>query len=306
MKYLFFIFSLAVSLIWATAVSAKTQVAVTLYPIYLLAQGVADKEHFELICLQKSGDTHELAISAKDIAALKNVKLLITSELGLDNAVVTTVKKAWPKIHTLNVSKKIALIKSKLDNEKEEEHFANHHHEGIEHQHHHGEIDPHIWLGLDNAKTILDTIASNLIKLEPNSKNAVNNNLKSALEKINQLERLVQSNLAQKSIKLIAFHSAWSYFERSTGVKVVASISVNPETEPSAQRIKEIVQLARKNKIDGFIVETGMPIKAIKTIQREVKLPIVVLNPLDNVDKYGFEHYVNEMKKNILNLSALK
>ncbi len=275
----------------ATAAWAKTQVAVTLYPIFLLAQGVNDNENIDLICLQKSGDSHDLSISAKDIASLKNTKLLITNELGLDNALVKTVKKAWPKIIISNVTRNLTLIKTKSNQDSLQLQRG---------------YDPHVWLGFDNAKIIQKSIAEELIKLSPKSKTIIQTNLNKCSTQINRLQTLSNTKLKSRKIKLIGFHSAWAYFERSTGVSVIESLSVNPDTEPSAQRIREIIKIARREKVNAYVIETGMPEKAIRTIVKEVKLPIIQLNPLDTTSAMGFQHYIDEITKNITVLATLK
>lgn len=276
----------------ATAAWAKTQVAVTLYPIFLLAQGVNDNENIDLICLQKSGDSHDLSISAKDIASLKNTKLLITNELGLDNTLVKTVRKSWQKIKISNVSKNLTLIRTKSNQDSLQLPSG---------------YDPHVWLGFDNANIIQKSIADELIKISPKSKTIIQSNLKKCSTQINRLQTLSNTKLKSRKIKLIALHSAWAYLERSTGVSIIESLSVNPDSEPSAQRIREIIKIARTQKVHGFIVETGIPDKPIRTLIKEVKLPIIELNPLDTAsNSFGFQHYIDTMNKNISLLATLK
>jgi zinc transport system substrate-binding protein len=109
---------------------------------------------------------------------------------------------------------------------------------GHSHDDAHIGADMHIWLDPANARAIVLAAASALSEADPDRAALYRSNAERAVAQLQALdEELRQTLTPLASRPYIVFHDAYQYLEHRYGMTPVGSITVNPERQPSAQRV---------------------------------------------------------------------
>jgi len=141
------------------------------------------------------------------------------------------------------------------------------------------EIDPHIWISLQNAAVQVNNICSGLIAVDSANKDYYIKNRDDYLLKLQSLdEELNQTFAGKKSRIFIVHHPAWTYFARDYDLSQVPLME--NEKEPGPKYLGEVIDLARRSNITTIFVEPEYNPKAAEVMAREMNTGIVTLDPL--------------------------
>jgi zinc transport system substrate-binding protein len=124
---------------------------------------------------------------------------------------------------------------------------------GHEHEHadRHEASNMHIWLDAGNARAIVRAAVAALGEADAGRAALYRSNGEQAEARIDTLDQALRSQLTPLAGRpYIVFHDAYQYLEHRYGLTPVGSITVNPERQPSAQRIAAI----RKKIVDNSAV----------------------------------------------------
>ena len=158
---------------------------------------------------------------------------------------------------------------------------ADHDHAGHDHGHHHGMLDPHIWLSPVLAKTMAGNICRGLSTVDPAHRAAYEANLEGLLRDIEALEGRMRAILdkvpANKRVFMV-FHPSWGYFAKDFGLKQIP-IEADGK-EPSPRDLAKIVTEGREQGIDVVFVQPQFSDRSAKVIAAEMGARVVPLNPL--------------------------
>jgi len=157
---------------------------------------------------------------------------------------------------------------------KEKKH-DDHGHEG----HAHGDHDPHVWLDPMNAKIIVKEIENQLVNLDPDNSSKYKANSKKAQSELDNLTKNIKKDL-KKDLRFVVFHDAYQYFENRFGIKVLGSLTVNPDVLPGAEQLSEIREVIEHEKVNCLFSEPQFNPAIIKSIAKDTKVKTSVLDPL--------------------------
>ena len=102
-------------------------------------------------------------------------------------------------------------------------------------------FDTHLWLDPQNAKAILTYLAKVLSDLRPEHRATFAANASAMAVRLDALQEDIARDLQPvKGKPFIVFHDAYQYFEQRFGLRATGSITLNPEVQPGAKRIKEL------------------------------------------------------------------
>lgn len=139
--------------------------------------------------------------------------------------------------------------------------------------------NPHMWLGIEEAKGIVENIYSSLSELKPDFKQQFYNNKIGFIGKLDSMDNAfmqLSKQLTQK--KLLVYHPAWNYFLSRYGIE---EISIEKEgKEPKAGDLREVIDFARKNKVRSIFVEPQFDATSAEAIASEINAEIVSINPM--------------------------
>lgn len=179
--------------------------------------------------------------------------------------------------------------------------------ESEEGHHHHGEYDPHIWLDFENDQKIVNAIAETLSQKDPANKEFYTKNAQeynSRLARLNTDYISALSNCKQKEF-ISGGHNAFSYLAHKYNLQTISAFGISPDSEPTPQKIKSIVDLTKEHGIKYIYFEKLVSLKMAQTIASEAGAKTLVLNPAHNLLKEQFDQgitFISLMEENLKNL----
>ncbi|WP_111601453.1 metal ABC transporter substrate-binding protein [Streptomyces sp. Amel2xB2] len=290
----------------------KVDVVASFYPLRFLAEEIGG-EHVRTESLTKPGaEPHDLELSPQQTGRLSEADLVVYLK-GLQPAVDEGIEQAQPK-HVAEATSYVKLEQHGSDVHGEEhghehgdEHGDEHGHEqgGHEggHEEEHSGGDPHIWLDPLRYAQVAEGVGKKLAEADPAHKKTYEKNAEALTKRLRTLDGEFKEGLAhKKSDTFITTHAAFGYLAERYGLDQAAVSGIDPESEPSAARMKKLHQTARTNHIDTVFFESGASDKTAKTLADDLNLKTGVLSPLESVKKG--EDYFSVMHRNLISLKT--
>lgn len=286
----------------------KLTVYASVYPLADFAQKIGG-DQVEVINMVPAGvDPHDFEPTAKELARLSESDIFLYNGAGFEG----WVDKAkgivnQEQTEVVDLSQHVDLIA--VDEHDEHGHDDEEHADEADHDdgHDHGDTDPHVWLDPNRAKQQAEAIRDVLIKKDPDHQSTYEENYKALESRFDELdakfEEVVKSG---KKDTIVVSHDAFSYLADRYGFKQVAISGLSPSAEPSAKKMKEIVDTAKEQKVDYIFFETLVSGKVAEAVKNEVGAEALVLNPLEGLTKkqeQDGEDYFSLMEANADNLA---
>ena len=148
-------------------------------------------------------------------------------------------------------------------------------------------------------------IADGLSERDPPNADYYRSNAAAYAAELDALDRDIREGLAGCATNFITFHSAFAYFSAEYGlVQHPVVDSIDPHGAPTAQRIKELVDLAGPLGMDVVFFEEGWDDRTARTIAAELgDASIMPLSTLELVS-VGGPSYTEKMRSNLDSLRA--
>ncbi|MDQ1045392.1 zinc ABC transporter substrate-binding protein [Streptomyces sp. V4I2] len=278
----------------------KFDVVASFYPMAFLAEQIGG-DHVNVTSLTEPGqEPHDLEISAKQTAQLQESDAVLYLK-DLQPAVDKAVAQA-------DVKNKIdAATLTKLEDHGSVEHE----HEGEEpaaeepsEEEEHA-LDPHIWLDPVKYAEVAEGVAKSFEKADPDNAADYEKNAAALAKKLGDLDTAFADGLKNTDSKVFfTNHAAFGYLAERYGLTMEAISGLDPESEPSPARIKELQEEAKADGVTTVFYETLVSDKTAKTLAQDAGLKTDVLDPLEGItDKSKGDDYFQVMESN---LTALK
>jgi len=156
--------------------------------------------------------------------------------------------------------------------------------------------DPHVWLGINEAKIIAENIYEGLKKYSPNDSLYFKQNYLAYVQKLTDADIKLKESFAKLSNRyILVYHPAWTYFFKDYNLNQIG-IEKNGK-EPNAQDLKEIIQFAKDKKVTTIFVEPQFNKDAAESIAKQLNAKVDVINNLP-------ENYLQNL--NVLNVKFTK
>ncbi|MCQ4194971.1 MULTISPECIES: zinc ABC transporter substrate-binding protein [Streptomyces] len=283
----------------------KLDVVASFYPMQYLAEEIGG-DHVNVTTLTEPGqEPHDLELSARQ-----------TAQMGEADAVLY-LKSLQP---TVDEAVAQSDVKTKIDAAgltKLEDHGSVEHdhgaegHSGEEHaEEGHSEegdaLDPHVWLDPVKYAEIAEGVAKSFEKADPDHADAYRANADALAKKLGDLDTAFKDGLADTGSKVFfTNHAAFGYLAERYGLTQEAINGLDPESEPSPARIKELQEEARADGVTTVFYETLVSDKTARTLAKDAGLKTDVLDPLEGItDKSKGDDYVGVMEANLKALQA--
>lgn len=138
-------------------------------------------------------------------------------------------------------------------------------------KHVHGEIDPHLWEDVRNAKAYVELIRDTLVDRDPAGADAYRANATRYLQRLNELDAYVRDRVASipaDARELITTHDAFGYLAAAYGLKVAGFVVPNPAQQPSAEQVQTLTDTIRSLDVPAVFAEPNLVRRA--TVLRQV------------------------------------
>ncbi|TCR17341.1 zinc transport system substrate-binding protein [Streptomyces sp. BK205] len=256
--------------------TGRFDVVASFYPMAFLAEQIGG-DHVHVTSLTQPGqEPHDLEISAKQTAQLQEsdaVLYLKNLQPSVDDAVAQSEVKTKIDATTLTSL---------------EEHGNEVGGHAAEHDDEHGEEtggkDPHIWLDPVKYAEVAQGVGAAFEKADPDHAADYKANTAALVKKLDALNTKFKDGLAHTDSKVfITTHAAFGYLAERYGLTEEAINGLDPESEPSANRVKDLETMAKADGVTTVFYETLVSDKTAKTIASDAGLKTDVLDPIEGI-----------------------
>lgn len=246
----------------ATIASAEIKVA-ALHPLIgNLVRDVGGKNVEVVDLLKAGGDVHHFEPSAKDIAAMKNVRVIFASGKHIESYLDNLRDSVGAGVKIVEVGKPVPSVKI----EKGQEIFM------CCPAHAAGGIDPHWWHGASGVQRAVRYIGEELGAADPANAATYKANAAAKEKAIAGTRSWAMQQLAQipkSDRKLVTAHAAFGYFCKEFGFKSLPLLGLGREDEATTKYLAEAIATIRSQGIKAVFPEDQANPKIIKQIVSE-------------------------------------
>lgn len=287
----------------STESNNKLTIVTSFYPMYISTLNIVkDIPNVEVLNMTTSqtGCLHDYSLSTKDLKTLSNADILIINGSGMESFLDDVIDE-YSDLKIIEASKGIDLI----EDTEHDDHTEDHDHEDHDH-----DVNPHVWVSISKNIEEVSNIAEELSSLDPNHANEYQDNANEYIAKLENLKTEMHStldNIAHKDI--ITFHEAFPYFAEEFGLNIVGVIEIEPDSEPSAKEVENIISIINEKNIKALFTEPQYSSKIADTIAKETGASIYTLDPIVTGDsnEKAYNDYIIKMQENLNTLKeALK
>lgn len=271
----------------------KLDVVASFYPLQYLAEEIGGS-HVSVTSLTQPGqEPHDLEISARQTAQLQEADAVVylkNLQPAVDDAVAQS--EVGTKIDAASLT-----TLEKHGNEVGG-HAAEHDHGAGEEA---GAADPHVWLDPVRFGEVAEGVAKALEKADPKHAGDYEKNMAALGKKFAALDRDFRDGLAHTDTKtFITTHAAFGYLAERYGLTEEAINGLDPESEPSAKRVRGLESLAKADGVTTVFYETLVSDRTARTIARDAGLRADVLDPIEGITgKSKGDDYMQVMRSNL-------
>jgi zinc transport system substrate-binding protein len=97
--------------------------------------------------------------------------------------------------------------------------------------------------------------------------------------------------------EIVTSHDAFGYLARRYGLEQIPITGLEPEAEPSAKDLADVVAVVRHTKATTVFFETLLSPRLAQTVAREVGARTAVLDPVEGLSSGG--NYFTVMRENL-------
>jgi zinc transport system substrate-binding protein len=257
------------------------------FPLYDFTKEVG-KDKIDVSLIVPSGlEPHDWEPSIQDIQQIQQADIIIINGVGFENW-LESVEKSNSDLTIIDSSNGINIIK-KIEIDEHEDAYRE---SSLD--------DPHIWLNPNLVKIQITNIANGLVKLDPDNSQYYRNNSEEYIKKLDELDEKIRNELSNCRKDFVAFHDAFTYFAEEYGLNQHTITSTDPHDEPTSKTLEQIINLAKKMKIQIIFSEEGVDKRTSEVIANELGGKVLILSPLEISEPDT--SYIEKMEANLDNL----
>ncbi|MBO33282.1 MAG: zinc ABC transporter substrate-binding protein [Rhodospirillaceae bacterium] len=266
----------------SAAVAKSPLVVASIKPIHSLISSVMKGVDLPLLLIKGNASPHQFSLKPSQARALHDADLVVWVGHALETTLQRPIKsiKDRRKIVELIRLKGLKLLKSS------------------DHDHSSSELDPHLWLDIGNAITIVEEIVQRLSGLNPANRHLYVSNGKSLQSKLSELDGKVRSQLASvRTTPFMVYHDAYRYFEKRYQLNSQGAVVVSADRRPGARGIHQTRRKIKKNGVRCLFSEPQFSSQSLKTITTTTGIHLAELDPLGTLAPTGPEAYFHLMRR---------
>lgn len=222
------------------------RVVVSFPPLYCFVKNVAGDDAGVLTLCSTQGP-HDYHYNAYDTAKVRRADLFLINGLNLDEHFTTKIKNNCgnPNLKLVEVAEAIPLDKLRKYTAAEQS------------GHVHGEHDPHVWLGIDEAILMVSKVRDELKAKDPARAAKYDERAGKYIAKLKDLQDRGKKALKDKKNRnLVTTHDALHYFAACFDLTIVGRISAAPGSSAGFEQIKRLVDLGKDPKTLYRVIAT--------------------------------------------------
>jgi zinc transport system substrate-binding protein len=251
------------------AEDGRIRVAVSVPPQGYFVRRIGG-ERVQVEVMIPPGYSHvDYPLTPRQVAALSRARLYVAvghPAFEFEQVQLKPVLRDLPGLQIVDMSRGMSLIAGEV--------------EGDEDEHGRAVGDPHVWVAPDTVAVAARNIESALAGIDPAHAAEYRANLQRFEADVAALDREIRARLAgRQGDRFMVYHPTWGYFARQYGLQQVAIEAEGKE--PSAQRLIQLIDRARRERIEVVFVQAGFPRKSAQVIAEAVGGRVLVADPQD-------------------------
>ncbi len=198
-------------------------------------------------------DAHVYTPNANDARAVADANVIFVNGLGFETWSKTLIDNSGTKARVYVATNGVSPLK--VD----------------------GEIDPHAWNALPNGVTYVRNIAKAMGEADAANAKTYQANADAYIAKLEALHKRTISNLGtlpKDSRTVVTAHDAFGYLANAYGLRFLAPVGIDTESEPSAKQLAKLIDQLKNEKVAGLFVENITSPALVEQISRETGLKI--------------------------------
>jgi zinc transport system substrate-binding protein len=265
---------------WTSSADGKLKVTASFYPLAFLAEQIGGSQVAVNDLTRPGVEPHDLELSPKQTAALGESDVVVYLK-GLQPAVDEAVAQSGVR-YTADAAALTTL--EDHGTEVDGEHHSAGGHDSHPTTEEDAGADPHIWLDPVRYRQIAEGVEKTFAKADPDHATTYQRNTDALAKKLNALNTEFEDGLNNRtSDTFITTHAAFGYLAERYGLVEEAISGLDPESEPSAARMKALQHLARDRHVSTVFFETLVSDKTARTLAGDLKLRTDVLDPIEGI-----------------------
>jgi zinc transport system substrate-binding protein len=237
----------------ASGAKGKTSVVAAFYPLAFAAEQVGGTR-VEVTNLTPPGaEPHDIELTPGDVGRLQQADIILYLSHGFQPAVEQAVAGAHGK--RVDVLAGLGLRKGVGDEA--------------------GKSDPHVWLDPVLFARVVRRIGDALG--EP----AHTKLLVARLQALDRDYRRGLTHCARRDF--VTSHAAFAYLARRYGLHQIPITGIDPESEPSPQRLQRLISLVRREHVTTVFFERLVAPRLAETVARDAGARAAVLDPIEGL-----------------------
>ena len=278
-------------------------IVTSFYPLYISTINITkDIPNVTVTNMTKSqtGCLHDYQLTPQDLKTLENADILVINGAGMESFLDGVISQ-YPDLEIVDATKGLSLLEDDTHSHDDHDHDHDHDHDTEDDDHDH-EYNAHVWVSVTGNIEEVKNISSQLEDLNPENKESYEANTNTYVAKLEDLKNEMHTeldNLPNRDI--ITFHEAFPYFAEEFNLNIAGVIEIEPDSEPSAKEIEDVINTIKTKNIKSLFTEPQYSSKVAETIATETGATVYELDPIvtgdSNPDAYN--DYINKMKKNL-------
>ena len=146
--------------------------------------------------------------------------------------------------------------------------------------HDHGIYDPHFWFDPTRVALAVGEIRNELIKLDPDNKDAYESAATSYIAELTaldaQVEALIQT-VPSNDRQIVTTHESLGYLEARYGLNILVAIipSITSEDDVTPRQLVSVIEEVREQKVKVIFLEAESPTKSSEIVAQETGATLV-------------------------------
>lgn len=285
------------------AVDADLAVLASFYPLQFIAEQVGgDRVHVDNLT-PPGGEPHDLELSPATMRKISSVDVVLYQS-GFQAAVDEAVAGGSPQrtVDAAPLADLHADEHDELDAEHEDEQDGHTADDG----HDHGDLDPHFWLDPTRLVTLADLVATAFGEADPTNAAAYQERATALSARLAELDTAFADGLAGcRDRTVVTTHEAFGYLTHRYDLEQVGISSLDPETEPSPARLREVSEVIARTGATTVFAESAAGSKVADVLASDLGLTTAVLDPLESRTKAQLADGDDYLAAMTANLAAL-
>ncbi|MBD9700142.1 zinc ABC transporter substrate-binding protein [Flavimobilis sp. GY10621] len=298
----------------AASDDGSLEVLASFYPLQFVTEQVGGDRVTVTNLTPLGGEPHDLELSPAAIGHLNRADLVVVQS-GFQPAVDQAVLEGHPA-RTLDATAVLEAAPAAepalpphdddhVDAHDEHEHEHEHEHDEQAHDEHdhdhdagldaghaaddghdHGGVDPHFWLDPTRLALLAPAVAESLAAADPAGADEYRSRADTLVDELTSLDAAFTAGLASCTHRtLVTSHAAFGHLGQRYDLDQVSVAGLDPDTEPSPRRIREVADVVREAGVPTIFFESAATAKVAEVLAEDAGVTTAALSPLESLTR---------------------